>query len=129
MELITNETALNSHFNKLICSFKHISIAVAWANNQCSMYDVLCQNESKIEKMIVGLDFTRTTPTFIKRFISNKKVRFLKLGLHTFHPKFYFFYNSPSDWSLIIGSSNFTKGGFGLNMEACVLNKQRRQTK
>lgn len=129
MELITNETALNTHFNKLICSFKHVSIAVAWANNQCFMYDVLCQNESKIEKMIVGLDFTHTTPTFIKRFISNKKVRFLTLEPHTFHPKFYFFYNSPSDWSLIIGSSNFTKGGFGLNMEACVLiNSEDTQT-
>ncbi len=121
MELIFNETALNTHFNKLICSFKHISIAVAWATDQCSMFDALCRNESKIEKMIVGLNFTRTTPRFIKSFMSNKKVRFLELDSHTFHPKFYFFYNSPSDWSLIIGSSNFTKGGFGLNMEACVL--------
>ena len=110
MELITNETSLNTHFNKLICSFKHVCIAVAWATDQCSMYDVLCQNENKIEKMIVGLNFTSTTPKFIKRFKSNENVRFLELrSPHTFHPKFYFFYNSSSDWSLITKVSHPNK--------------------
>lgn len=121
MELITDKKTLNACFEKLLSSYKHINIAVAWATDKCSMYKLLCNHEEKISKMIVGLDFSHTTPQFIKKFMLNKKVRFLAMRNHTFHPKYYFFYNSPSDWSLIIGSANFTEGGFGANMEANTL--------
>lgn len=121
MELIANETLLNVHSNRLICPFKHVCVVVVQATDQCSMYDMLRQSESKTERMTVGLNFTRTTPRLIDRFKSNEDIHFLKLRSHTFRPKSYFFHNNSSDWGLIVGSPSFIGEGFGLSMEAYAL--------
>ena len=38
-----------------------------------------------------------------------------------FHPKLYLFERKGGGWTCIVGSANFTAGGFGRNQEACLL--------
>lgn len=97
--------------------------AVAWAGNidKFKLAQILEENAYKIEKLIVGLHFYQTAPSFIECFMDKKGVRFVMQSDGTFHPKVYLFYNSKKDWSAIVGSSNFTTSGFGDNCEANIL--------
>ncbi len=61
----------------------------------------------------MGLDFYTTSPSFLKSFRSNVRIG---KALATFHPKLYLF-EKDDNYCCIIGSSNFTSGGFGKNTE------------
>lgn len=65
--------------------------------------------------MIVGLDFHSTAPSFLKEFWSSVRIG-EALGGGTFHPKLYLF-KSGDRRCCVMGSSNFTSGGFGDNTE------------
>ena len=110
-------------FDGLCDKYSHIEIAVAWAGNpdDTAAAKALKKNEKKITKMVVGLHFYQTSPAFINRYKDNDKVRFMVDTKGVFHPKVYLFYNTKKDWTAIIGSSNFTYGGFTNNTEANVL--------
>ena len=111
-------------FEGLCDKYQHIEIAVAWAGNpkDSMVAKALKKHEKKISKMVVGLHFYQTSPAFIKQYLGNEKVRFMLDDTSgVFHPKVYLFYNDCKDWTAIIGSSNFTYGGFAKNTEANVL--------
>jgi hypothetical protein len=74
--------------------------------------------------MVVGLDFYTTSPTFLEAFLSIARIgKALQGG--TFHPKLYFFTRGER-FCCIMGSSNFTRGGFSKNAElnVCVEGKR-----
>ena len=124
MLFLSNNTTMAKTFEGLCDKYKHIEIAVAWAGNpkDSMVAKILKKHEKKISKMVVGLHFYQTSPTFIKQYLGNDKVRFMlddTSGI--FHPKVYLFFNDSKDWTAIIGSSNFTYGGFAKNTEANVL--------
>ena len=124
MLFISNNTIMAKTFEGLCDKYMHIEIAVAWAGNpkDSMVAKILKKHEKKISKMVVGLHFYLTSPTFIKQYLGNDKVRFMlddTSGI--FHPKVYLFFNDSKDWTAIIGSSNFTYGGFAKNTEANVL--------
>lgn len=111
-------------FEGLCDKYEHIEIAVAWAGNpkDSMVAKVLKKHEKKISKMVVGLHFYQTSPAFIKQYLGNEKVRFMLDDTSgVFHPKVYLFFNDSKDWAAIIGSSNFTNGGFMINTEVNVL--------
>jgi len=47
--------------------------------------------------------------------------RFVMRSEGVFHPKLYYFETTKSDWACVVGSANFTNGGFYRNQEICVL--------
>lgn len=123
MLFITESSKMAKIFDGLCDKYSHIEIAVAWAGNpdDTAAAKALKKNEKKITKMVVGLHFYQTSPAFINRYKDNDKVRFMVDTKGVFHPKVYLFYNTKKDWTAIIGSSNFTYGGFTNNTEANVL--------
>lgn len=123
MQYIVNSKTQKKEFSLLCEKYNHYMWAVAWAGNidKFKLAQILEENAYKIEKLIVGLHFYQTAPSFIECFMDKKGVRFVMQSDGTFHPKVYLFYNSKKDWSAIVGSSNFTTSGFGDNCEANIL--------
>ena len=120
MKLLTSKNQLEKAFCQLLPKYEHVSFAVAWASHGFPGYEQLIQHRQKIARGIVGIHFYQTHPTFIERFMQDERVRFVKQPDGTFHPKGYLFYNSPSDWSCLLGSANFTRAAFNENSEACL---------
>ena len=123
MQYITDSKTLRKVFARLCGQYNHYMWSIAWAGmiKDFVLAKVLERNSNKIEKLVVGLHFYQTSPSFIEKFMEEKGVRFAMQSNGTFHPKVYLFYNSKKDWSAIVGSSNFTESGFGNNCEANIL--------
>ena len=122
MELITDQEVLCFSFKELCQRYNCYKWAVAWAGDPDFDFGALLKkNANKIEQLVIGLHFCQTSPRFIEQYMDNLHVRYYMLSDGTFHPKVYLFYNSPQDWSAIIGSSNFTLHGFHKNAEASIL--------
>jgi hypothetical protein len=100
---------------------RSVSFAVAWASHNFPGYDQLLKQELKIKSGIVGIHFYQTHPSFIEHFLNDKRIKFVKDSSGVFHPKFYLFETSASDWSCLIGSANFTGAAFSTNTEVCLL--------
>lgn len=92
-----------------------IRVVTAWATTDCVACDCLTKARSKISTMVIGLDFYTTSPSFLKSFRSVIRIG-TAIKSATFHPKLYLFQDRDSV-CCIMGSSNFTSGGFGDNTE------------
>ena len=121
MKVLTTTAQVNKEISRLIRGCASCQLAVAWASVGFDAFDLLAQFSTKIEKMIVGTHFFQTHPAFIEKFLTHTKVRFVKNTDGVFHPKVYFFENAEGDWECLVGSPNFTKGGFCQNAEVAML--------
>jgi HKD family nuclease len=118
MRLLSSQSDIASTFDSLLDRFQSVSFAVAWASRGFDSSDRLLKSRRKIRRGVVGTDFYRTDPEFIKAFIGNIKVKFIwnnRPGV--FHPKVYLFEGRDRNWSCLIGSANFTAGAFRDNSE------------
>lgn len=118
MKLITNSQYLRTTFIHLLKTYREYYFATAWAGIPDEVFDELRTNNSRIKQFAVGIDFQHTHPDFLSEFRSKVVVTQYTEG--TYHPKMFLFYNSDEDWTLIIGSANFTKGAFYHNTEAVI---------
>ena len=120
MKFLSTSKMLNDCFRQLCQKYNRFEWIVAWAGDTDSFNigQLLSKYENKIEHLVVGLHFYQTHPNFIKHFMSNQSVKFIKQTDGVFHPKLYLFYNNINDWAAIIGSANFTCSGFNNNVEA-----------
>ncbi len=123
MKLLLDYTTLKNTFEELCNKYDYYEWSVAWAGNikEFEIAKLLSENISKVKRIVVGLHFYQTHPSFIEAYINNKNIKYIMQTDGTFHPKVYLFYNSDKDWSAIIGSSNFTYSAFNKNTEANVL--------
>jgi HKD family nuclease len=93
-------------------------------NDRRMACEFLEKARSKISTMVVGLDFYTTSPSFLESFLSVIRIgKALQGG--TFHPKLYLF-EIADRFGCVMGSSNFTRGGFGDNAELniCIEGKE-----
>lgn len=85
------------------------------------LYNKLIQNEKKIKKLLIGLGYgfkNLTDPELVERFRDDERIVFLKQKTYGYlHAKVYWFYTNSNDWSLLIGSANFTASGLMNNHE------------
>ena len=121
MQLITSSTKLSKIFRNLLSSCTKVHLAVAWASVGFSEYEALVEAEQKIGRVVIGTHFYQTHPEFIEKFSSDTRVRFVMDHSGVFHPKLYLFEREGGAWTCIVGSANFTAGGFLRNNEACLL--------
>lgn len=123
MKLITKSSQLSKTFIELNNTYANIAFATAWANSQHSAFqNLLNKNKHKIRFSTIGLHFYQTDPKVLTDFQHHDDVRFIKQTNGVFHPKFYLFWNNEFEWTLLIGSANFTNGAFiGENQESTVL--------
>jgi len=82
-------------------------------------------------EMILGLDFSLTEPRALRRILEIKKAysAFKAFAFSNpyspgreiaFHPKLYMFERTDNEWTVLIGSSNLSRGGLVNNVEVGV---------
>jgi HKD family nuclease len=131
MDIITNETS-EKHLDTLrdlINKSEKILISVAFLKKSgldlvITDLEVTLKKGAEV-KIYCGLDFYFTEPDALREIlILFNKYRTGKLYLYksdnAFHPKVYCFINRKTA-SILIGSANFTKGGFQDNIEVSTL--------
>lgn len=121
MRFIATPKELSAAFSEQIISCERVSFASAWASISFDGYSVLKLHAEKISAAVVGTHFYQTDPKFIEHFASHEQVRFVPATDGVFHPKVYLFEHKRGKWACLMGSANFTKGGFKTNQEASVL--------
>lgn len=121
MRVLTRAADVSEELIRLLRVCSSCQVAVAWASVDFKAFDLLAKNANKIEMMVVGTHFYQTHPDFIERFLNHPNVRFMLNPDSLFHPKVYLFEIAGRAWECIIGSPNFTQGGFGRNDEMAVL--------
>ena len=94
--------------------------SVAWASSGFPLFDDLLKKRNRVSQLVVGTHFYQTHPDFLKAFLDDPKVRVVLQPSGVFHPKIYLFENSRDDWTCIIGSPNFTRAAFSINLEVAV---------
>ena len=114
--LLTSTKQLAKIFRTWSHKADDIRVVTAWATMDCAVCDSLRKARSKISTMVVGLDFHSTAPSFLKDFWSIVRIGEVVNHGGTFHPKLYLFRNR-TNCCCVMGSSNFTSGGFGGNRE------------
>lgn len=121
MRILNHTINFTTSFAKHIEAYNKMIYAVACAGNpDFDMGRLLRKYSWKIDEMVVGLDCYQTSPEFIRTFINNSRIKYIKQSDGTFHPNVYLFYNTCTDWTAIVGSSNFTESAFHHNQEMSV---------
>jgi len=118
MQLLCETEDLKQILKTLFKKHKRIYIASAWASAGTAEFELLKANRNKIKSLIIGTHFYQSDPDFLEEFKNQGKFVLNPSGV--FHPKVYFFASSKEDWDCIVGSSNFTNGGLGVNTEMSV---------
>jgi HKD family nuclease len=125
MKVLTTSSDISRELVRLIEDCDSCQAAVAWASIGFEAYALLVRHASKITRMIVGTHFFQTSPKFIETFLTHPGVKFILRSDGVFHPKLYLFSKTDGEWECLIGSPNFTSGGFGPNDEMAVLISNR----
>lgn len=116
--LNASETGLA--LKRLMRGYKSFHWAVAWATESPISAELLLHTK-KIRQLIIGIDFDHTSPALLRKLMPLKAVRVAdSQGKGTFHPKVYGFVDGDKV-AVLMGSSNFTRGGTHTNEEACLL--------
>jgi len=113
--LLAGTEELGKVFRQWSGKASDIRIVTAWATTDCAVCDCLNDARGKISTMVVGLDFYTTSPSFLESFRSVLRIGTALRG-GTFHPKLYLF-EDGGQRCCVMGSSNFTSGGFADNTE------------
>lgn len=134
MRIILNNKE-NNHLKQISDLFENsenIFIAVAFfkmsgLNLIKTLIEKALKKKIRVE-IVCGLDFYQTEPSALKELYELTKIYtnlnsqiFSSKGNITFHPKIYSF-TQKNKCTLIIGSANFTKGGFVDNFELSTIN-------
>lgn len=115
---LLNASNMQKALEHLIRKSDAIHIATAWGYNG-KVADLLIENKHKFQTVIFGLNGFSTSPDLVERLINTKNTFIAQKSGGIFHPKIYMF-QVNGDIEAIIGSANFTNGGFGRNDEACL---------
>lgn len=115
IKLLTTTAELAGLFQDWSRKATDIRVVTAWATSECLGCKDLAAAGGAISTLVVGLDFYQTAPSFLEAFRSTVRIG-QAAGSPTFHPKVYLF-QSANAYCCIVGSSNFTGGGFGSNVE------------
>jgi hypothetical protein len=121
MNILTKPLDLTQKFLELLDKYPHYYFATAWAGLPSKVSDKLFDNSDRIRKLTVGIHFYQTDPEFFKKFMGINTIRAILQPAGTFHPKLYLFWESDKNWTLLIGSANFTNAAFSVNTEATML--------
>jgi HKD family nuclease len=121
---------LSERFQENVECSTHVDIAVAWAT-KTPVLDRLVKavKENGVSlRIIVGTHGNATDPDILDRLNKIGELRIVPHRGPLFHPKVYIFHGEEDSIALI-GSANFTNGGFGENIEAVFETKPSRSVR
>lgn len=120
MKLISNQADFSVEFERCCKKYSHLSMFTAWVGNPGNIipYSHL-ENLEKVN-IYLGISFDQSNPEGIKHLMDKKYGVIIIDDKCTYHPKLYFF-KSKNNYALLMGSSNFTYGGFYQNVESNIL--------
>lgn len=122
-KLLADQAELAASLDDLVAWAETLDLAYAWmasADGELAAWSSL--PDAKISRAIIGVQFGSTEPHVLEYFaaVAPKRVRVIEDLRGTFHPKV-IVGRRGRQRRAIIGSSNFTPGGFGNNTELNVL--------
>lgn len=120
-KVLTSRTELNSELQRLVDWADELHLAYAWVsttNGRASHWRNLALE--KVASAVVGVHFNQTEPYALRALAKRGALRVIADTAGVFHPKLLLGVNGDSGRALV-GSSNFTSGGFGANVEMNVL--------
>lgn len=119
IKFISGSEELMNIFQREISSCHSFRMAAAWgstAKGKGGHWEILKSNMDKLQEAILGIHFYQTEPEILFQLHKWRKLNIVYDAKGVFHPKFYLF-DKGDTFSIISGSSNFTAGGFGKNIE------------
>lgn len=116
--VLDTQKSLLAALDRLMGEADDVWFCVAWASGAGAMAAHWRSTElSKVSRALVGLDFDHTEPASLRAFASVPgRLRVVTDPQGTFHPKLILGFTGDRVLA-IMGSSNFTSGGFGGNTE------------
>lgn len=114
---------IEDKIKELLIHSEKISIAVAFLENSGVAIIRQCIEEIKNKvsiSIITGLDFGITAPEALQELLNLGVCCNIFHG-ENFHPKLYIFEKNCNEATVIIGSSNLSKGGLSTNHEANII--------
>ncbi len=120
MKLIAANEALAETLSRLIKTYPHAALAVAWASSGNPVFTLLKRHSDRVTRAVIGTHFYQTHPDVLDAFLGTQNIRFVLQPTGVFHPKVYAFWNDRK-WEALIGSANLTTGAMSTNSEAMVL--------
>jgi len=118
-QLLADPSHLLAALNELVEWSETLDFAYAWVHSAGDTMEAWCAlDDAKIRRAVVGVHFGGTEPFALEYFNDAipGRVRVIEDRGGTFHPKV-IVGRCGSKRRAIIGSSNFTPGGFGANTE------------
>lgn len=125
MQFLATPSQIDRTLKKLLKECKRVRWAVAWASRNAPAFELLFEYRAKIEQLTVGIHFYQTDPDFIAAFRKHPSAGFVMNPDGVFHPKLYLFEHGNGRWDCLVGSPNFTHGGFTNNDELAVRFSER----
>lgn len=121
---------LSERFQENVECSTHVDIAVAWATKTSALDQLMnAVEENRVSlRIIVGTHGNATDPDVLDRLNDIGELRIAPHRGPLFHPKVYIL-RGEEDSIALIGSANFTNGGFGENVEAVFETKQLRSVR
>ncbi len=121
--ILSNASATRSALLDLLAWATEVEFAYAWmSSDEGSLrpWDEL--DDDKIARGVIGLHFAGTEPWCLEHFLEHApdRVRVIEDTSGTFHPKV-MLGRRGRQRRAVLGSSNFTPGGFGFNTELNIL--------
>ncbi|MBK8205301.1 MAG: phospholipase D family protein [Planctomycetes bacterium] len=120
VKVLLSSADLGEAFTSTVKWAKRIWMAYAWASGDESAAHMKALDVRKLERVALGVDFCQTDPAIIRKLRATGALRIIKIPNSVFHPKL-LVAEGKAGWRALIGSSNFTGGGFARNTEANVL--------
>lgn len=115
---LLNAQQVSKLLPKLFEKHDEISVASAWGSNG-RIADKLFAQKEKFTSVTFGVAFCQTDPDLVDRLVDAQNAYVAESDSGTFHPKLYYF-RTGDEAEAVVGSSNFTFGGLGPNLEANV---------
>ena len=121
MFLTTNE--LQARLKENICFSQQVDIASAWATRGPALYALITACNTKRVKIraMIGTFGNATDPDALEGLRDIGDVCLGDGSEAMFHPKIYIFRRGKESRAWV-GSANFTRAGFGRNIEVCARN-------
>jgi hypothetical protein len=120
IKLISNPEIFHKEFERCCNEYTNLEIFTAWVGHPGNILPYGHLDNLDNVEIFLGISFDQSSPEGIEYLMAKKYKVVIIDDNKTYHPKLYFF-TGKGKVALLMGSSNFTYGGFFENTETNIL--------